>query len=88
MPALRSPGTFHGEAPFGFIVGLNCVCRNPVGKHVALDGQFEAKGGGVMKALLILIVLALPLLAGLALVVDGVRRGIRELRETTCDSDA
>jgi hypothetical protein len=36
----------------------------------------------------ILIVLAIPLLAGLVLVVDGLRRRIRELRESNRDSRA
>ena len=34
---------------------------------------------------LVLIILAIVLLAGLALIVDGVRRAIRELRESNRD---
>ena len=37
---------------------------------------------------LVLIILAIVLLAGLALVVDGVRRVIRELRESNRDLHA
>ena len=37
---------------------------------------------------LVIIILAIVLLAGLALVVDGVRRAIRELRESNRDLHA
>ena len=37
---------------------------------------------------LVLIILAIVLLAGLALIVDGVRRAIRELRESNRDLHA
>ena len=37
---------------------------------------------------LVLIILAIVLLAGVALVVDGVRRAIRELRESNRDLHA
>jgi len=36
----------------------------------------------------LLIVLAIPMLAGLALVVDGVRRGINKLRRSNRDLHA
>ena len=36
----------------------------------------------------LLIILAVPLLAGVALIVDGVRRAIREARETNHDLHA
>ena len=42
----------------------------------------------VVESLLLLIILAIPLLAGLALLVDALRRALHELRESHRDLHA